>query len=150
MMKQKKIVSMIGMLSLLILFGMSNSIYAQSYLQRTKIADGLTLIRSGNTFLIESDELGMTYSLNISRQKTSDNSWAYDVLCENKYTKAVAKRYLRDTIENGVVALGTGIGFYYGGKPGAAAGKMVGEKIKKYASDIASIAYDDVCNYFND
>jgi hypothetical protein len=136
-MKRINIFLIIG-ISLLSVF--SDAAFAQT---RTKIADGLILIRNGDEFGIEDNINQKTWWITISRQKqkvesSTQNSsgtageWVYYVACGNKYSKNVLKYGLSATI-SGAVAY-TGVGAFYSGVAGV----------------LASTIYDDVCRYFGE
>lgn len=117
------LVAMIG------IFASTNSVYAQT---RTKIVDGLYLVRYGNTAVIEDDKNQMTWNLSVTREQKSTGEWVYYVACGNKYSKNVAKYGLSGAVTAAVAA--TGIGTWAAGAAGV----------------IASTFYDDVCNYFGE
>jgi hypothetical protein len=111
--------------------------------QRTKIAEGLTLIRNGNEFGIEDDINQKTWWITISRQKqeiesSTQNSsstageWVYYVACGNKYSKNVLKYGLSATIGGAVAS--TGVSAFFSGAAGV----------------LTSTIYDDVCKYFGE
>jgi hypothetical protein len=111
------------------LFVTSNSVFAQ---QRTKIAEGLTLVRYGNTAVIEDDIHQKTWNLSVTKEQKSTGEWIYYVACGNKYSKAVAKYALSGAVSAAVAA--TGIGAFSSGVAGV----------------VASTFYDDVCEYFGE
>lgn len=111
------------------LFVTANSVSAQT---RTKITEGLTLVRYGNTAVIEDDINQMTWNLSVTREQKSTGEWIYYVTCGNKYTKNVAKYGLSAAITGAVAA--TGVGAFGAGVAGV----------------IASTFYEDVCEYFGE
>jgi hypothetical protein len=120
--------------------GMSFSNKALSQ-TRTKITDGLTLIRNGDEYGIEDDIHQKTWWITISREKKIDNpnsssksigEWVYYVTCGNNYSKNVLKYSLSGAI-TGAVAY-TGIGTFFAGVAGV----------------ISTTIYDDVCKYFGE
>lgn len=100
--------------------------------QRTKIMEGLTLVRYGNTAVVEDDVNQRTWTLSITREKNQAGEWMYNVMCENKYSKVVIKSALATAISGAVASTGAG---------NFAAG---------VAGKISAIIYDDVCNYFGE
>jgi hypothetical protein len=126
-MQMKKYVMIL--MAIIGLLSSSNLAFSQ---QRTKIADGLTLVRYGNTAVLEDDKNQMTWNLSVTREQKSTGEWIYYVACGNKYTKTVAKYTLSGAVTAAVRA--TGIGSFFAGAVGV----------------VASTFYDDVCNYFGD
>ncbi|MDE5560820.1 MAG: hypothetical protein K2J00_03295 [Bacteroidaceae bacterium] len=113
--------------------------------KRTKIKDGVYLVSYGNTFVIEDDNSQQSKTLvNLSVKRHEDKSGriVYDILCGNKYTKDIAKTYLKLTLSSVITSAAAAIG--------GAGGAAVGGVISTYATSIASNIYDDVCNYYQD
>lgn len=100
--------------------------------QRTKIAEGITLVRYGNTVVIEDDIHQKTWKLSVEREKNKVGEWVYNVACGNKYTKAVAKFAVSAAIKALLVQSG------------------VGASISGATASIAMFFYDDVCDYFGE
>lgn len=100
--------------------------------QRTKIAEGITLVRYGNTAVIEDDIHQKTWKLSVEREKNKVGEWVYNVACGNKYTKAVAKFAVERAIKALLVQTG------------------VGASVSNVAARIATTFYDDVCDYFGE
>lgn len=100
--------------------------------QRTKIAEGITLVRYGNTAVIEDDIHQKTWKLSVEREKNKVGEWVYNVACGNKYTKAVAKFAVSAAIKALLVQSG------------------VGASISGATASIAMVFYDDVCDYFGE
>lgn len=150
---QWDITGMNKMRKLLLLFAafitFSATICAQ---ERTKIADGLFLVRYGNTAVIEDDIHQCTLQLKVEKtsQKDSHGQQVYNLFCGNKYTKGVAKTTMKAAITALITKASATIGGAVGGPGGAAAGITAGAFISQYANSIASNFYDDVCNYFSD
>ena len=111
------------------LFTTTNTVLAQT---RTKIADGLTLVRYGNTAVIEDDKNQKTWNLSVTREQKSTGEWVYYIACGNKYSKNAIKSGLAYAIKDGVASLSI---------PGFAAAALSG---------IALVFYDDVCDYFGE
>lgn len=99
---------------------------------RTKIADGLTLVRYGNTSVIEDSKNQQTWNLSVTRERKSTGEWVYYVACGNNYSKNTLKYGLSTAIA-GAVAY-TGIAAVYAGAAGT----------------LAATFYDDVCKYFGE
>lgn len=135
------------LLFLLTLLACGSVIFAQ---ERTKIADGLFLVRYGNVAVIEDDIHQCTIQLKVedTKQKNSYGQQLYNVFCGNEYTKGIAKNTMKYAITTMITSAATKIGAATGGVAGAAAGATVGSYISQYANSIASTFYDDVCNHF--
>ncbi|GHT63311.1 hypothetical protein AGMMS50239_19000 [Bacteroidia bacterium] len=114
---------------------------------RTKIADGLTLVRYGNTAVLEDDVNQRTIRLEVKQKTNSTGAVVYDFLCGNKYTKDLSKQALKDGITIALTALGGSTGASAAGL-GGVAGAAAGAYIARYANTIAMNLYDDACNYF--
>lgn len=106
--------------------------FAASAQQRTKIADGVYLVRYGNTAVLEDDINQKTWNMSVTRQKKSAGEYVYDFACGNKYTKAITKYALKSAITAGV-AYGTG-----------------SPTLAGLSAKIADYFYDDVCDYFGE
>lgn len=105
------------------------SVWAQ---QRTKIAEGVTLVRYGNTAVVEDDINQTTWRLSVERDKNKAGEWVYNIACGNKYTKAVAKFAVSSAIRALLIQTG------------------VGSTVSGAAATIAVFFYDDVCDYFGE
>lgn len=117
---------------LLILFMLmiaTGSVWAQ---QRTKIAEGVTLVRYGNTAVVEDDINQKTWRLSVERDKNKAGEWVYNIACGNRYTKAVAKFAVSRSIKALLIQTG------------------VGSTVSGVAARIAEYFYDDVCDYFGE
>ncbi len=110
-------------------FGIAFSGYAQ---QKTKIADGIWLVRYGNTSVLEDDIHQKTWRIVVTREKKSVGDWVYTVACGNKYTKTVAKHLISGAVAAGVAS---------------ASGGTVPASL---THTIAGYVYDDVCEYFGE
>ena len=117
------------LIALLFLCVAIGSVFAQ---QRTKIAEGITLVRYGNTAVIEDDIHQKTWKLSVEREKNKVGEWVYNVACGNQYTKAVAKFAVERAIKALLVQTG------------------VGASVSNVAARIATTFYDDVCDYFGE
>lgn len=100
--------------------------------KRTKITNEVSIVRYGNTTVIEDDKNQRTWTISIEREQKSTGEWIYYVACENKYTKTVAKYALSGAVASAVSA--TGVGSFGAG----------------VAAKISSVIYDDVCDYFGE
>lgn len=117
------------LLVLVVLMITSVSVWAQ---QRTKIAEGVTLVRYGNTAVVEDDINQTTWSLSVERDKNKAGEWVYNIACGNRYTKAVAKFAVSAAIKTLLIQTG------------------VGSTVSGAAATIAMVFYDDVCDYFGE
>lgn len=117
------------LLVLFVLMIAAGSVWAQ---QRTKIAEGVTLVRYGNTAVVEDDINQKTWRLSVERDKNKAGEWVYNIACGNKYTKAVSKFAVSSAIRTLLVQTG------------------VGATVSGAAAAIAVVFYDDVCDYFGE
>lgn len=122
--EMRKIVILIALL-----FMVMGEMFAQ---QRTPIMEGLTLVRYGNTVVVEDDVNQRTWAISVTREKNQAGEWVYKVMCENKYSKAVVKSALSAAISGAVAS--TGVGSFAAG----------------VAGKISGLIYDDVCDYFGE
>lgn len=128
---------LVGLLFVLAVFGVSKTSIAQT---RTKIVDGVYLVRYGNTAVIEDEIKQMTWNLSVTAEEKTDSQGRstgeiiYELACGNKYTKALTKFTLNGAIVAGITAVA---GPYSAAVAGA-------------ATTIASVYYDDVCNYYRE
>lgn len=121
------------MKKLLILFiAVFGIVFSGNAQQKTKIADGVWLVRYGNTSVLEDDIHQKTWQIAVTREQKSVGDWVYTVACGNKYTKAVTKFGITSAVAAGVV-------YVSGGYVNAGLAKT-----------IAGYVYDDVCDYFGD
>lgn len=104
--------------------------------ERTKIKDGLYLVRYGNTAVIEDDENSRTISISVTKEIDDRNTGeaTYNVVC-GKWTKRVAKYGLKTAVAAGI----TFSGATYGASLAVSA-----------AAELASWIYDDVCEYYGE
>lgn len=108
------------------LFATINTVSAQT---RTKIADGLTLVRYGNTAVLEDEKNQKTWNLSATREQKSTGEWVYTVACEG-YTRVAIQGGLQGAISYVLVQSGVGA-FWVGAVNG-----------------IAAKFYQDVCDYY--
>lgn len=108
--------------------------------QRTKIIDGVYLVRYGNTAVVEDDINNMTWNLSVTvEEKTDDRGnklgeYVYTFACANKYTKGLTKFALRGAIVSTLTSATVGVGAI----------------TADVAATMALIYYDDVCDYYKD
>lgn len=115
--------------------------YPMLYSQhRTKIVDGVYLVRYGNTALIEDNILQRTWHLSVIAEEKKDESgntigeYIYHFTCGNKYTKNLTKFALRGAIIASLTSTTMG------------AGSITAD----IAASMALVYYDDVCDYYKD
>ena len=129
----KKILA--SLLFVLAVFGFSNTALSQT---RTKIVDGVYLVRYGNTAVVEDDINQMTWNLSVTAQEKKDSQGRstgeliYELACGNKYTKNLTKFALAGAITTGLTA--------EAGPYGAVTAGV--------ATTIANTYYEDVCEYY--
>lgn len=109
---------------------------------RTKISDGVYLVRYGNTAVIEDENSQRSISLSVEKHEDNYGQIVYDIFCGNKYTKGIAKTALKGAIAAALTSAGSALG-----GPG---GATLGATISAYANSIASNIYDDVCSYYGE
>ncbi|MBR2168666.1 MAG: hypothetical protein IJ920_10240 [Paludibacteraceae bacterium] len=125
------------LLVIMVLLGMTPIVSAQ---QRTKIIDGVYLVRYGNTAVVEDDINQMTWNLSVTAEAKTDNmgrkvgEYVYTFACGNKYTKGLTKFALKGAIVTTLTSATVG------------AGAITAD----VAATIALIYYDDVCDYYKD
>lgn len=125
------------LLVIMVLLGMTPIVSAQ---QRTKIIDGVYLVRYGNTAVVEDDINKMTWNLSVTAEAKTDNmgrkvgEYVYTFACGNKYTKGLTKLALKGAIVTTLTSATVG------------AGAITAD----VAATIALIYYDDVCDYYKD
>ena len=108
--------------------------------QRTKIIDGVYLVRYGNTAVVEDDINQMTWNLSVTAEEKTDNlghkfgEYVYTFACANKYTKGLTKLALRGAIVSTLTSATVGVGAI----------------TADVAATMALIYYDDVCEYYKD
>jgi len=126
---------LLGLLFVLALFGFSNTSVAQT---KTKIVDGVYLVRYGNTAVVEDDINQRTWNLSVTATEKKDSQGRstgeiiYDLACGNKYTKNLTKWTLQTAIATSITAVA---GPYSVAVAGA-------------ATTIAGTFYEDVCEYY--
>lgn len=111
--------------ALFVMFVSLQGINAQN---RFKVEDGIYIATYGNVTVIENDIKQQTIQIKV--QKKSDN--VYDIFCENKFVKSVAKTGIKMAIVAALKASG------------------VASWVSPFAGVAADHAYDAVCNYFKD
>ncbi|MDE7377554.1 MAG: hypothetical protein K2N13_01150 [Paraprevotella sp.] len=109
-------------------FALANS--SMQAQQRTKIKDGVYLVSYGNTFVVEDDINQRSIQLRVDRKQDNSGRPVYDILCGNKLTKAIAQTALKGAIRYALVQTG------------------VAAWVTPYATTIAGLAYDAVCEYY--
>ena len=63
--------------------------------ERTKIVEGVYLVRYGNTAVVEDDINQITWTLSVTAEQKTDNTgrklgeYVYTFACANKYTKGL-------------------------------------------------------------
>lgn len=111
--------------------------YAQ---QRTKIIEGVYLVRYGNIAVVEDDINKMTWNLSVTAEEKTDDmgrklgEYVYTFACANKYTKGLTKFALKGVIVSTLTSATVG------------AGAITAD----IAATMALIYYDDVCEYYKD
>ncbi len=116
---------LLAITTLVALFAINNS-YAQ---KRTKVANGIYIVTYGNVTVIENDNTKQTVQIKV--QKKGDSF--YDIFCNNKYVKTVAKRALKEGIKAGITY---------------ASGATMTWITKLVTDTAVDIAYDAACDYF--
>ena len=108
--------------------------------QRTKIVDGVYLVRYGNTAVVEDDVNQRTWNLSVTAEVKTDNTgrklgeYVYNFACANKYTKGLTKFALKGAIVSTLTSATVGFGAI----------------TADVAAAMALIYYDDVCDYYKD
>lgn len=108
--------------------------------QRTKIIDGVYLVRYGNTAVVEDDINKMTWNLSVTAEEKTDNmgrklgEYVYTFACANKYTKGLTKFALKGAIVSTLTSATVGAGVI----------------TADIAATMALIYYDDVCEYYKE
>ena len=117
------------------LLGFNGTSFAQ---KRTKIVDGVYLVRYGNTAVVEDDINQKTWQLSVKAEEKKDSQGnptgelIYELACGNKYTKGLTKMALSSAI---TVSLTAVAGPY-------------GTVTAQVANMVANIYYEDVCEYY--
>lgn len=108
--------------------------------QRTKIIDGVYLVRYGNTAVVEDDINQMTWNLSVTAEEKTDDigrklgEYVYTFACANMYTKGLTKFALKGAIVSTLTSATVG------------AGAITAD----IAATMALIYYDDVCEYYKE
>lgn len=108
--------------------------------QRTKIVEGVYLVRYGNTAVVEDDINQRTWNLSVTAEEKKDDlgrkvgEYVYTFACANKYTKGLTKYALKGVIVSTLTSATVGVGAI----------------TADVAATIALIYYDDVCDYYKD
>ena len=106
--------------------------------QRTKIVDGVYLVRYGNTAVVEDDINQRTWNLSVTAEEKTDDmgrklgEYVYNFACANKYTKGLTKFALKGAIISTLTSVTVG------------AGAITAD----VAATMALLYYDDVCEYY--
>lgn len=125
------------LLTLLVASLSTNAVSAQ---ERTKIVDGVYLVRYGNTAVVEDDVNQRTWNLSVIAEEKTDNmghklgEYVYNFACANKYTKGLTKFALKGAIVTTLTSSTVGVGAI----------------TAEVAATMALIFYDDVCDYYKD
>jgi len=111
------------------LFVTQNTLSAE---ERTKIGEGIYVVSYGSTSWIENDNIGMSFPIKVEKAgKNSYGETLYNVLCENKVIKNVAKGGLTAAIKTALASAGI--------------------PIPSWAiSPIVNAIYDGICDYYGD
>lgn len=124
-------------LILLCLFLTLPALFSQ---QRTKIIDGVYIVRYGNIAVVEDDINQMTWNLSVTSEEKTDEKgnklgeYVYHFACANKYTKGLTKFALKGAIVASLTSATMGVGTI----------------TADVAATMALIYYDDVCDYYKD
>ena len=108
--------------------------------QRTKIVEGVYLVRYGNTAVVEDDINQRTWNLSVTAEEKKDDlgrkvgEYVYTFACANKYTKGLTKYALKGVIVSTLTSATVGVGAI----------------TAAVAATIALSYYDDVCDYYKD
>ena len=106
--------------------------------QKTKIVDGVYLIRYGNTAVVEDDINQKTWNLSVKAEEKKDSQGRstgeiiYELACGNNYTKNLTKYALSGAIVASLTAVAGPYGAVTAG----------------VATTIANTFYEDVCKYY--
>lgn len=117
------------------LFFIGEEAFAQ---QRTKIVEGVYLVRYGNTAVVEDDVNQKTWQLSVKAEEKKDSQGhptgelIYELACGNKYTKGLTKMALSTAITTSLTAV---------------AGPY-GTVTAQVANMVANTFYEDVCEYY--
>ncbi len=123
------------LLAILVILGIAPILSAQ---ERTKIVDGVYLVRYGNTAVVEDDINHRTWNLSVTAEEKTDDmgrklgEYVYTFACGNKYTKGLTKFALRGAIVSTLTSATVGVGAI----------------TADIAATMALIYYDDVCDYY--
>lgn len=108
--------------------------------ERTKIVDGVYLVRHGNIAVIEDDINQITWNLSVTVEESTDENgnklgeYVYHFACANKYTKGLTKFALKGAIVASLTSATMGVGTI----------------TADVAATIALVYYDDVCDYYKE
>ena len=121
---------------LFICFAVIGLVFTANAQERTKIKDGLYLVRYGNSVVIEDDVNQRSISMEIAQEGIDQRNgeMVYKVVC-GKWTKRVAKYGLKTAVAAGITAAGA----TYGASLAVSA-----------AAELANWIYDDVCEYYGE
>lgn len=108
--------------------------------ERTKIVDGVYLVRHGNIAVIEDDINQITWNLSVTVEESTDENgnklgeYVYHFACANKYTKGLTKFALKGAIVASLTSATMGVGTI----------------TADVAATVALVYYDDVCDYYKE
>lgn len=110
--------------------------YIASAQTKTRISDGLYLVRYGNTAVIEDETNQRSISIEVTQEVKNRQSGeiVYKVVC-GKWTKRVAKYALKTAVAQGIRAAAVSNGT---------------SLIVSGAATAAEWIYDDLCEYFGE
>lgn len=108
--------------------------------ERTKIVDGVYLVRHGNIAVVEDDINQITWNLSVTIEESTDENgnklgeYVYHFACANKYTKGLTKFALKGAIVASLTSATMGVGTI----------------TADVAATVALVYYDDVCDYYKE
>lgn len=108
--------------------------------ERTKIVDGVYLVRHGNIAVVEDDINQITWNLSVTVEESTDENgnklgeYVYHFACANKYTKGLTKFALKGAIVASLTSATMGVGTI----------------TADVAATVALVYYDDVCDYYKE
>lgn len=121
---------------LFICFAVIGLVITANAQERTKIKDGLYLVRYGNSVVIEDDVNQRSISMEIAQEGIDQRNGekVYNVVC-GKWTKRVVKFGLKAAVAEGIKA---------------AALTQGASLAVSAAAELANWIYDDVCEYYGE
>ncbi|MBO5456605.1 MAG: hypothetical protein J6A20_08825 [Muribaculaceae bacterium] len=96
-----------------------------------KVNNNVTVNSSGRYIEIIDNTNNTCLYVEVSAEKSSTGNIVYELACKNKRTKAITKLALHGAVASLVTSLGT-------------------PYMIPVANTIADLAYDDICEYYND